>query len=89
VVRVFDVDETPEGAPFLVMERLEGTTLRALVRKQGPLSRRSLLPLVRGIGAGLAAAHALGLAHGHLHGGQVMVHWPEEERVRTIPGARS
>jgi serine/threonine-protein kinase len=65
-----------DGHTFSVMERLDGTTLRALVRKQGPLSRRSLLPLVRGVGAGLAAAHALGVVHGHLHGGQVMVNWP-------------
>ncbi|KYG01082.1 hypothetical protein BE21_56835 [Sorangium cellulosum] len=37
VVRVFDVDLLESGAPFIVMEYLEGMDLRALLRERGPL----------------------------------------------------
>jgi serine/threonine protein kinase len=64
-----------DGRAFAVMERLEGATLRALLQQQGQLSRRSLLPLLRGMCQGLAAAHGMGVVHQHLHPGQVLIQW--------------
>lgn len=66
---------TVDGRLIQVMDRLEGQSLRTLVRQQAPLSRRTYLPIVRQIGQVLAEVHALGLCHGNLHGGQVLVRW--------------
>ena len=66
---------TADGRTYTTMERLEGIPLSHLVREQAPLSRRAYFPLLREICVGLAAAHAYGLAHRHLHPGQVMVRW--------------
>jgi serine/threonine-protein kinase len=63
VVRVFDVDATPSGAPFLVMEYLEGADLAT------ELHRRGVLPVSEAVGYVLQAcgalqdAHALGIVH--------------------------
>src|SRR5688572_3378688 len=38
VVRILDVEEGEGGAPFIVMEYLEGTDLDRLVRKNGALA---------------------------------------------------
>jgi serine/threonine-protein kinase len=68
-----------EGIHAAVMELVEGTTLRALVRKNAPLSRRSYVPVMRSLCQGLAIAHAHGVAHLHLHGGQALVSWRGSE----------
>ena len=57
VVRVQDVDETPSGAPYLVMELLDGWDLET------ELARRGSLPVVDAVGYVLQACRALGEAH--------------------------
>ena len=51
-----------DGAPFVVYELLEGTTLRALLA-EGGLSVSRTIRLGTGIAAGLAAAHDRGIVH--------------------------
>ncbi len=51
-----------EGSPYLVMERLEGQTLRDLLRG-GALPVARALDLAMQMARGLAAAHARGLVH--------------------------
>jgi len=53
---------THEGAPFLVMELLEGLTLRELMN-QGPLPAARIAELGRQVATGLAAAHERGIVH--------------------------
>src|SRR5262249_56462132 len=50
-----------EGRPFLILEWVEGQTLRALVGPDPDLAR--LLPLVRQVAEALRAAHAVGIVH--------------------------
>ena len=40
VVKVVEIDDLPDGTPFLVMEYLEGKDLRVLLRENGPLAPR-------------------------------------------------
>ncbi len=58
---VYDVDEY-EGQPFLVMELLEGRTLKRVI-EAGPLKMERLLDLAIQIADGLAAAHAKRIVH--------------------------
>src|SRR5262249_61474959 len=51
-----------DGAPYLVMEYVSGTTLRSLI-DNGALPARRALALIRQIAAGLAHAHAHGVVH--------------------------
>ncbi|HEU4733557.1 MAG TPA: protein kinase [Kofleriaceae bacterium] len=72
-----------EGAPYLVMEYVSGTTLRALI-DNGPLPVRRALALVRQIAAGLAHAHAQGVVHRDVKPANIMI----SEEIGTGDHAR-
>jgi serine/threonine-protein kinase len=73
VVRVFDVGFSPErGEPFLVMELLEGRTLRERLQ-DGPMSARDAVALALDIAETLAVAHADGIIHRDLKPDNVML----------------
>ena len=63
VVKVRAVLETDAGVPFIVMERLEGESLRALLLRRGALDPEVCLPIVLGVADAIAAAHAAGIVH--------------------------
>src|SRR5436190_9900640 len=60
VVTVFEVGDLA-GRPFVVMEYITGTTLRAWLTT--PRSVREILAMLIAAGEGLAAAHDAGLVH--------------------------
>jgi serine/threonine protein kinase len=63
VVPVYDYGQGgPVGAPFLVMELVDGPSL-ADVAACGPLEPAWVLDMAGQVAAGLAAAHAQGLVH--------------------------
>jgi serine/threonine-protein kinase len=51
------------GQAFLVMELLEGRTLRDALRNDGPIAATRTLAILEGVCAGVAAAHELRLVH--------------------------
>jgi serine/threonine-protein kinase len=61
-----------EGSPYLVMEYVSGTTLRALI-DHGALPPKRALALVRQITAGLAHAHAQGIVHRDVKPANIMI----------------
>jgi serine/threonine-protein kinase len=63
VVRVLDVGERATGDPYMVMERLEGTDLSALVQKRGRLPLQEVADYVLQACEAIAEAHALGIVH--------------------------
>ena len=72
VAHVFDVGRLGDGTPFLVMERLAGMTLdEALSGRSLPIAE--VLPILRGVGSALSAAHAAGVAHGQLRADNVFI----------------
>ncbi len=61
IMSVFDVG-VEDGTPFLVMELLEGETLRERLN-QGPMSMRKSVEIGLQIAHGLSAAHDRGIVH--------------------------
>ncbi len=62
-VKVHDVGRLESGAPYLVMEHLDGDDLGALVEKHGPMPIADAVDLVLQASEAIAEAHALGIVH--------------------------
>ncbi len=71
IVQIFDVIEE-RGGDWIVMELVEGTTLRRLIR-EGELDLGQALQLAREIAEGLAEAHGKGVVHRDLKTENVMI----------------
>src|SRR6185295_6201031 len=63
VARVFDVGSLPTGAPFIVMEYLEGKDLYEIVHEDGPLRIGTAVEYIMQACEALAVAHASGIVH--------------------------
>jgi serine/threonine protein kinase len=63
VARVMDAGATSTGAPFLVMEYLEGCDLEELLMVEGPLPMTDVVDYLLQALEALAHAHAVGLVH--------------------------
>jgi serine/threonine-protein kinase len=63
VARVFDVGSLPNGAPFIVMEYLEGKDLYEIVHEDGPLQMGPAVEYMMQTCEALAVAHAAGIVH--------------------------
>jgi serine/threonine-protein kinase len=71
IVTIHEVG-TQDGTPYIVMEHIEGTDLRTMLR-DGPLPNRKTLKIAAQIADGLAAAHEKGIVHRDLKPENVMV----------------
>ncbi len=63
IVRVFECLTAEDGSPFIVMELLEGVPLSAYTQNGGRVPMTQAVPILQGILAGLAAAHAQQIVH--------------------------
>ncbi|HEX8634897.1 MAG TPA: protein kinase [Pyrinomonadaceae bacterium] len=72
IVAVYDAGETPEGKPYIVMQYVEGTTLRAALTPEG-LPLEHVAYIMRRIGRALSAAHDKGILHRDLKPENVML----------------
>ena len=90
VITIHDFGETgDENAPaFLVMEFVKGTPLRDLLKTQGHFPVERALRLIRGICAGVGAAHRQGVVHRDLKPENILVVAPDDdyefESVRVV-----
>ena len=62
VCRIYDVGMLADGAPYIVMERLEGRDLSKLAGRS-PLAADLVAPLIVQACAALGEAHAIGMIH--------------------------
>lgn len=62
-VRVMDVDVTPEGLPYMVMEFLEGHDLQRELDQRGRLPYGEAVDIVLQACSAMIAAHQIGIVH--------------------------
>ena len=72
VVAVLDQGETPDGEPLLVMQFIDGITLRRMITPGGMDLRRAAT-IIRQVGSALGAAHEKGVFHRDLKPENIMV----------------
>src|SRR5215204_5468143 len=60
---VTDFGEAENGVVFLVMEFLNGQTLKNVIREEGPMPLPRVVEIIRQVGAALDAAHEQGVVH--------------------------
>jgi serine/threonine protein kinase len=63
IVRVHESLTAEDGSPYIAMELLEGVPLGAYTENGGRVPVAQAIPILQGILAGLAAAHAQGIVH--------------------------
>jgi WD40 repeat protein len=63
VVPVYAVASGPDGSPYLVMQYVEGPTLRQRIKAEGRLNPHEAARICAQAAEGLAAAHQTGLVH--------------------------
>ena len=85
VVGILDTGELPDGKPYLVMQFIDGVTLRSQIKPEGiPLDGAA--ELIKQIGRALSAAHDKGILHRDLKPENVMLQslGVGEEQVKII-----
>jgi serine/threonine-protein kinase len=70
---VTDFGEDEGGVVFLIMEFLNGRTLKELIRQEGPLPLVRVVEIMRQVGSALDAAHAEGVVHRDLKTDNIML----------------
>ncbi|MGN6472120.1 MAG: Stk1 family PASTA domain-containing Ser/Thr kinase [Mycobacteriales bacterium] len=92
IVAVYDTGEdTVEGTttPYIVMEYVEGRTLRDILAAEGRLLPRRAMEITAAICAALEQAHAAGIVHRDIKPGNVMVTPTGEVKVMDFGIARA
>ena len=88
LVRVFDFGQLPDGAAYMMMEYLEGESLRARLATVNKLEVVDSLRITRQIAAALAAAHEKGIVHRDLKPENVLLcpdpETPSGERAKVL-----
>ena len=72
-VVVTDFGEAENGIVFLVMEYLDGRTLKEVIAAEGPLSLERAANIVRQVAGALDAAHSQGVIHRDLKSENIML----------------
>src|SRR2546423_14047134 len=72
IVSIYDWGEE-EGTYFIVMEYVEGRTLRQMIREDGPIPPRRAAEIGADIAAALGFAHKNGAIHRHMKPGNVPI----------------
>jgi eukaryotic-like serine/threonine-protein kinase len=81
VVMVTDFGVTEQQVPYIVMEFIEGVSLRNLLDKLGKLSDKQAILIAKQICAGLHAAHTQGIVHRDLKPENIMIQQLADEEI--------
>ena len=83
--RVYDVDELPDGTPFVVMEFIEGRTL-AEALMFGPMEVDAVYYVAREILEALTEIHQVGIVHRDIKPSNILLEgdWGDDVGVRLV-----
>ncbi|MGC9349536.1 MAG: Stk1 family PASTA domain-containing Ser/Thr kinase, partial [Anaerolineae bacterium] len=73
IAHVYDVGEDEHDRPYIVMEFVAGSDLKALIRRDAPLTVPHALSLARQICSGVSLAHQNGIVHCDLKPQNILV----------------
>ena len=88
VVRIYDLGDI-NGIKYITMSYVEGVDLATLIQREGRLTVSRTLRMIRGVVAGLRAAHAAGVVHRDLKPANIMIDEQDEARIMDFGIARS
>ena len=92
IVAVYDTGETTGEAgtvPYIVMEYVDGDTLRDVLKKEGPLPPRRAMEIVADICAALDFSHRHGIVHRDIKPANVMLNRAGAVKVMDFGIARA
>src|SRR5205085_638529 len=72
VVGILDTGELPDGKPYIVMQYIDGVTLRSQIKPEG-MSLDRTAEIIRQTGRALSAAHDRGIFHRDLKPENIML----------------
>jgi serine/threonine-protein kinase len=73
IITIFDFGQTQDGLCYLVMELLEGESLRQRVKRQGPMTLREAAAVVEQVALGVGHAHKQNVIHRDIKPHNVML----------------
>jgi serine/threonine protein kinase len=83
-VSVIDFGQTVEQIVYLVMEYVDGLTLRKLIERESRLTPERTVNIARQICAGIGAAHRAGIVHRDLKPDNVMIEIIDGQEVAKV-----
>jgi serine/threonine protein kinase len=88
LVEIFEFGRLADGAPYIIMDFLDGESLADALKRDGDALRAAALDVIRQLAAALGAAHARGILHRDLKPENVMlipdVERPGHKRVKIL-----
>ena len=88
IVSVYDTGSQGD-VHYIVMEYVEGRTLRDIIRQEGPLLPERALEITESVAGALTAAHEAGLVHRDIKPGNIMITREGEVKVMDFGIART
>ena len=81
IVTVYDAGESEHGF-YMAMERVEGTTLKEIVRQRGAISANAVVYILREMASALSYAHGRKVVHRDIKTANTM--WTAERHVKIM-----
>lgn len=85
IVETFDAGQLDNGAPYVLMELLQGEPLSALMKREAPLEPARVVQLMRQVCEGVDAAHRRGIVHRDLKPDNIFICGGDDDlRVKIL-----
>jgi serine/threonine-protein kinase len=81
IVSVYDLGQTPQGTLYIAMEFIDGSSLKEVLRRNGPLTPRESIDILRQVASALSSAHRKQIVHRDLKSDNLMLASEDGQRV--------